>query len=129
MKNLLRASLLFSFFYNIFGSLAFAFPQTFGGAAGLPPPAAFLYSKFVACNILLFAFISLWLSRHSAQAIPLLVVFGVSKIIFCALMVTSYGLGEVHLIGVMMSGVDLILGLIFILGARHLSRHAAARSV
>jgi len=117
-EALLRKTLYFSFFYNIFGGLTFMFPTALGQTAGLPIPAPFLYSWFIGTNILLFALVSLWLAKSTHIAVPLLTVFAISKIIFCALMVTSWQLGEINPIGGLLSGVDLVMGIIFLLGAQ-----------
>lgn len=48
---------------------------------------------------------------------PILVIYGVSKIIFCRLMGTSWQMGEVSA-GLLTSLVDLAVGLVFLPGAK-----------
>ena len=92
------------------------------GRSGLPAPAPFIYSWFVASNILPFAFVAAWLSRRHPIDLPLLTVFGISKIIFFLLMLTSCLLGEVTRFGVLAAGVDLVMGIIFLGHARQMAR-------
>lgn len=117
-ERLLRNTLFFTFFYNLMGFATFMFPARFGGMAALPTDVPFLYSAFIATNILLFAFVGLWQARATRLHTPLLVIFGVSKIVFFGLMTAAWSLGEVALAGVAMSAVDLAMGVIFLLGAK-----------
>ena len=121
-ESVTRKVLIFSAFYNIYGTLVFMFPGVLGVSAGLPAPAPFISSWFVASNILLFAFVAAWLSRRHPIDLPLLTVFGISKIIFFLLMLTSCLLGEVTRFGVFAAGVDLVMGIIFLGHARQMAR-------
>lgn len=115
--RLLRRTLHFSTFYNVFGAFTFAFPVVFGQLAGLPANAPLLHTLFVSSNILLFAFVAAWLARRHPMDTPLLVVFGISEIAFFLVMLTSWLTGEIYVAGPMLAGVDLIMGVIFLLGA------------
>ena len=106
-ESVTRKVLIFSAFYNIYGTLVFMFPGVLGVSAGLPAPAPFIYSWFVASNILLFAFVAAWLSRRHPIDLPML---------------TSCLLGEVTRFGVLAAGVDLVMGIIFLGHARQMAR-------
>ncbi len=125
-ERVLRATLYFSFFYNMFGAATFFLPADFGRSAGLPINVPFLHTAFLANNILLFGFVSLWLARQRKIDVPLLVVFGISKITFCAIMLISYLKGEIALMGFWGSCVDLVMGLIFLQSARMLDDKSAS---
>lgn len=117
-ETLVRRTLLFTFFYNVMGFAAFMWPAQFGQMARLPTDVQFLYQAFVATNILLFGFVGLWMSRQPTLDRPLLVVFGISKCLFSVLMFVAWQLGQVHVVGFLMSFVDFAMGLIFLAGAR-----------
>lgn len=114
----LRATLYFTFAYNLMGFVTFLLPGQFGQLAGLPEPEAFLYNGFIALNILTFAFVGLWQARQQTFNVPVLVIFGVSKITFCGLMLASWLAGAITFAGFAMSLVDLVMGVIFLLGAK-----------
>lgn len=113
----LRQTLYFTFAYNLLGFFTFLMPGTLGGLAGLPAPAPFLYTGFIACNILLFGLVGLWQARRRKLEAPVLIIFGISKIVFCLLMLVSWILGEIRLPGFLMSTLDLAMGVIFLIGA------------
>lgn len=117
-ENLVRWTLRFSVVYNLFGAATFAFPAVLGTTAGLPVAAPLLHEWFVASNILMFSFIAGWLSWRNPIDKPLLVVFGISKITFFLVMLASWLAGEIKLAGVLLAGVDLAMGYIFLAGSR-----------
>ena len=117
--RVLRNTLYFTFFYNMMGFVTFIAPQRFGGVAGLPYDVPFLYNGFIAFNILLFGIVGLWQARQTVMNAPVLVIFGISKITFCGLMLVSWIGGDVALPGFLMSLVDFAMGLIFLQGARN----------
>lgn len=104
------------------GFMTFLMPERFGALAGLPVSIPILYSGFIATNILLFAFVGLWQARQAVVNSAVLVIFGLSKIIFCGLMFLSWQIGDVALPGFLMSGVDFAMGFIFLLGAHKASQ-------
>lgn len=115
--RLLRNALRFTAAYNLMGFLTFLLPDRFGTLAALPVDAPLLHTGFVATNILMFGVIGYWQSRLAEPDRPVLAIFGASKILFFAVMALSWQAGEIALAGVMMAGVDLLLGLIFLSGA------------
>lgn len=117
-ERLLRTTLYFTFFYNLMGFITFLAPERFGQLAGLPAGVPFLFTGFIAFNILLFGFVGLWQARQPDMNRPVLTIFGISKITFCLLMGLSWLMGEVTFAGFLMSLVDLAMGVIFLLGAR-----------
>lgn len=117
-ERLLRTTLYFTFFYNLMGFITFLAPERFGQLAGLPAGVPFLFTGFIAFNILLFGFVGLWQARQPDMNRPVLTIFGISKITFCLLMGLSWLMGEVTFAGFLMSLVDLVMGVIFLLGAR-----------
>ncbi len=117
-EKFLRGTLYFTFFYNMLGFVTFIAPERFGAVAGLPAAVPFLYSGFVACNILLFGLVGLWQARQPAMNAPVLVIFGASKILFSFLMGISWQMGEIALTAFLMSLVDFAMGVIFLLGAK-----------
>ncbi len=117
-ERVLRRTLYFTFFYNLMGFATFLAPERFGKLAGLPAGIPFLFTGFIAFNILLFGFVGLWQARRAELDPPVLVIFGISKITFCALMGISWLIGQVAPAGFLMSLVDLAMGVIFLLGAR-----------
>lgn len=118
IERILRPTLYFTFLYNLMGFVTFMAPARFGKLAGLPTDVPFLFTGFIACNILLFAFVGLWQARQPWMNAPVLVIFGISKILFSALMGISWLIGDVTLAGFAMSLVDLAMGIIFLLGSR-----------
>ncbi len=125
IERLLRPTLYFTFFYNLMGFVTFWAPERFGQMAGLPVGVPFLFTGFVALNILLFAFVGLWQARQPRMNVAVLTIFGISKITFCLLMGVSWQMGEVAFAGFAMSLVDFAMGVIFLLGARASSRRQA----
>jgi hypothetical protein len=126
-EKLLRRTLYFTVAYNLMGFFTFLMPQTFGGMAGLPASVPFLHSGFVASNILLFGLVGLWQARRPMLDAPVLTIFGLSKAVFCLLMLISWRLGEIALPGFLMSLVDLAMGAIFLVGARSAERWNAEK--
>lgn len=127
-EKFLRQTLYFTFAYNVMGFFMFLLPAKFGGIAGLPVPAPFVYSGFVAFNILLFGFVGLWQARRPLLDAPVLTTFGATKVIFCLIMLTSWLIGEIKLMGFLMSLVDLTMGVIFLLGAQSAQMWNAEKS-
>ena len=120
--RLTRKVLLLTIVYNLCGALMFMFPGTLGAWAGFPTPAPFLYSWSLAGVILLLGAVAAWLARRDPIDLPLLTVFGIAKIAFFFLMLTSYLLGEVNLLGVLGASADLVMGVIFLGYASQASR-------
>lgn len=121
-EKLLRGTLYFTFLYNLMGFVTFLFPERFGAAAGLTGDVPFLYSGFIAFNILLFGLAGLWQARQPVMNAPVLTIFGLSKITFCGLMGAALMAGDVAPAGFAMSLVDFTMGVIFLLGARQAAR-------
>ncbi len=121
-EKFLRGTLYFTFLYNLMGFVTFLAPERFGGVAGLPTGVPFLYSGFIAFNILLFGLVGLWQARQPVMNAPVLTIFGLSKITFCALMGAALLAGDIAPAGFAMSLVDLTMGVIFLLGARQTAR-------
>ena len=105
-ERLLRTTLYFTFFYNLMGFITFLAPKRFGQLAGLPAGVPFLFTGFIAFNILLFGLVGLWQARQPDMNRPVLAIFGISKITFCLLMGLSWLMGEVTFAGFLMSLVD-----------------------
>lgn len=121
-EKLLRRTLYFTVAYNLMGFFTFLMPETFGGTAGLPTSVPFLYTGFIASNILLFGLVGLWQARRPMLDAPVLTIFGLSKVVFCLLMLISWRFGDIRLPGFLMSLVDLAMGVIFLVGARSAER-------
>ena len=121
-EKLVRGTLYFTFVYNLMGFVTFLMPARFGAAAGLPTDVPFLYSSFIAFNILLFAFVGLWQARQPRLNAAVLTIFGISKVTFCALMGAAVAAGDITPTGFAMSLVDLTMGVIFLMGARSAAR-------
>ncbi|ODT18803.1 MAG: hypothetical protein ABS35_22960 [Kaistia sp. SCN 65-12] len=121
IERILRPTLYFTFFYNLMGFVTFLAPGRFGKLAGLPADVPFLFSGFIAFNILLFAFVGLWCARQADMNAPVLTIFGISKITFSALMGTSWLIGDTAFAGFALSLVDFAMGIIFLLGSWILS--------
>lgn len=121
-ERILRNTLYFTAAYNLMGFFTFLMPARFGAVAGLPVDVPFLYSAFIASNILLFGLVGLWQARRAAFDVPVLVIFGISKVVFCVLMFISWRLGEIALPAFLMSLVDFAMGIIFLLGARRITQ-------
>ena len=117
-ERLLRTTLYFTFFYNLMGFITFLAPERFGQLAGLPAGVPFLFTGFIAFNILLFGLVGLWQARQPDMNRPVLAIIGISKITFCLLMGLSWLKGEVAFAGFLMSLVDFAMGIVFLLGAR-----------
>ena len=120
-----RYTLYFTAAYNLMGFFTFLMPDRFGAMAGLPTDVPTLYSAFIATNILLFGFVGLWQARAERLNGGVLVIFGISKVVFSVLMFLSWQLGEILLAGFLMSLVDFTMGVIFLLGARQIARPAS----
>lgn len=117
IDRVLRPTLYFTFFYNLMGFVTFLAPERFGQMAGLPAGVPFLFTGFIAFNILLFAFVGLWQARQPKMNKPVLTIFGISKITFSLLMGISWLMGDVKFAGFAMSLVDFTMGIVFLLGA------------
>jgi len=125
IDRVLRPTLYFTFFYNLMGFVTFLAPERFGQMAGLPAGVPFLFTGFIAFNILLFAVVGLWQARQPKMNKPVLTIFGISKITFSLLMGISWLMGDVKFAGFAMSLVDFTMGIVFLLGAR--GTHLATR--
>lgn len=125
IDRILRPTLYFTFFYNLMGFVTFLAPGRFGKLAGLPAEVPFLFTGFIAFNILLFAFVGLWQARQPVMNGPVLTIFGISKITFSVLMGIAWVTGEVKFAGFAMSLVDFAMGIVFLLGSRATRNPAA----
>ncbi len=114
LKSLARALLYFSFIFNLFGFVSFAFPETLGKSAGLPTPPQLIYSSFVAGTILMWAFGYLYLARQKDFNRPLLWVGAVGKLNFFIALLISWYHSEIALQTVMMGLVDLFMGIVWL---------------
>lgn len=125
IDRILRPTLYFTFFYNLMGFVTFLAPGRFGKLAGLPAEVPFLFTGFIAFNILLFAFVGLWQARQPVMNGPVLTIFGISKITFSVLMGIAWVTGEVKFAGFAMSLVDFAMGIVFLVGSRATRNPAA----
>ena len=112
-ESLVRKVLVLTVVYNLCGALMFMFPATLGAVADLPTPAPLINSWLVGGVILLLGMVAVWQCRRPLD-LPLLTVFGIAKLAFFLLMLTSHLLGEVNLFAVLAASADLVMGTLFL---------------
>jgi hypothetical protein len=76
---LLRKVLWAAVFYNLAGSLAFAFPSSVGQLAGLPLPVPPIYSVLLAFFVVLFGAAYAWLALQPQIDRPLVAMAACGK--------------------------------------------------
>ncbi len=113
LKQLSKRLLYFTFFYNLFGALTFAFPSVFSALSGMPIPEHTVYAAFGAIVIFQWAFVYLYLARQDEINRPLLWVGVLSKYNFFVALCFGYFSGDLGLVTLAFGLVDVVMGLVW----------------
>ncbi|MFG1501011.1 hypothetical protein ABMA70_12455 [Halobacteriovorax sp. XZX-3] len=114
LKKLSRGLLYFTFFYNLFGTISFAFPAAFNNASGLPFPPHAVYAAFGAGNIFIWSFVYLFLARQREFNRPLLLVGTIGKFNLFVALVFGWYAKEVGGSTLALGLVDVAMGVVWI---------------
>ncbi len=113
LKKLSKQLLFFSFFYNLFGAMTFAFPSLFSALSGLPVPPHTVYTAFGAGVIFMWAFVYLYLSRLDEINRPLLWVGVFGKYNLFVALSFGYFAEDLGLVTLAFGLVDVVMGLVW----------------
>ncbi len=113
LKKLSKQLLYFTFFYNLFGSLTFAFPSLFSALSGMPVPPHTVYAAFGASVIFMWAFVYLYLARQEELNRPLLWIGVFGKYNLFVALSFGYFAGDLGLVTLAFGLVDVAMGLVW----------------
>jgi hypothetical protein len=111
---IMRSALMLSVPLNFLGAIAFGFPNSVGGIAGLPETESRFYTSLVAVMVAIFGFAYAWLALQPKIDRPLVVVAAAGKLGVFMVATGCWLTNQISAAGAAGTLADLILGLVFL---------------
>ena len=115
LEKLTRATLLLSAPFNLVAACGLLFPaSSLGQLIGLPSPVPVVYSAILAYMVLIFGGVYAWLALQDSINRPLLAVGVIGKLGVFAICLGLWLMSQADVATVLVSSVDLALGLLWL---------------